>query len=115
MSLLSIHPEVEISHDGTMVTNTCVATHIYDPLLSPRLWRWLRWQTAGRKMQQRGLVQTRASSVAAGQHNCVHQQTSCQQLNWAGFQEHSCAEEGEGISVQRILLFATGLLWFFGS
>ena len=30
-------------------------------------------------------------------------------------QEHSCAEEGEGISAQRMLLSAAGLLWFFGS
>lgn len=66
-------------------------------------------------MQPRGLAQTRASGVAAGQRDCVHQQTSRQQLNWAGTQGHSCAEEGEGISAQRALLFAAGLLWFFGS
>lgn len=66
-------------------------------------------------MQPPGLAQARASGAIAGQRDCVHQQTSGQQLNWAGAQEHSCTEEGEGISAQRLLLFAAGLLWFFGS
>lgn len=41
----------------------------------------------------------------------VHQQTSQQQMKWAGTQEHSCAEEGEGISTQHMLLSAVGSLW----
>lgn len=78
MSLLSIHPVVEVSRDSTMTTR--VAAPIYDPLLSPGLWEWLCWQTEERKMWTRSLAQTQVSSIAAGQRDCLHQQTSRQQL-----------------------------------
>lgn len=38
-------------------------------------------------MQPPGLAQARASNMTAGQRDCMHQQTSPWQLNWAGAQE----------------------------
>lgn len=51
-------------------------------------------------MQQLGLAQARASNITAGQHDCVHQQTSPGQLKWAGSQEDRFSGGGEGISVR---------------
>lgn len=80
-----IHPEVEVSPD-MMLTHVLPPTSVtpscpHDPGIGCAG----RWR--GGRCSRVALRKQRASSIAAGQHDCVHhQQTSQQQLNWGGAQ-----------------------------
>lgn len=92
MSLLSLHPVVEVSRDSTMTTR--VAAPIYDPLLSPG---------------QRG----RCGRVALRKHESPALLQVSVIVFISKLLGSSCAEAAEGISAQHTLLFAAGELWFF--
>lgn len=106
VSFLPTYPELEVSHDSMMVTHaaTKTVTSLLAPWLQECLWRKCSCTALCKPLALLQVTVAMTFSISK----------SLMPAHWAGAQEHSLPST-DRISPQCLLLFAVGLLWFFGS